>query len=248
MTPLVIAAAQTVSVAGDIAANLARHGDFIALAGRHGVQLLVFPELSLTGYELKLAAELALRPDSPLLHGLQRQAAEQGLLAVVGVPLLDQDERCTIGAVVLGGADGPATYAKQHLHGDEQSYFAAGKNKTYLAVQDVRVALAICADVTHPEHAAQAAAAGADLYVAGMVLTANGYHAETQLLQGYSAEHGMGVLMANHGGATGGWNVVGRSGFWIEGNLLVDAPGDGECLVIARRDAGRWSGALATPG
>ena len=45
-----IAAAQAPSVAGDIAANIAIHLRFIAAAQAEGVQLLVFPELSLCGY------------------------------------------------------------------------------------------------------------------------------------------------------------------------------------------------------
>ncbi|HJR33258.1 MAG TPA: nitrilase-related carbon-nitrogen hydrolase, partial [Pseudomonas sp.] len=49
MTTLTIAAAQSISVAGDLAANIARHLRFMQVAAEQGVQLLVFPELSLTG-------------------------------------------------------------------------------------------------------------------------------------------------------------------------------------------------------
>src|SRR5262245_53260102 len=55
-----IAAAQVPSVRGDIDANIAIHAAAMAAAARHGVTVLVFPELSLTGYEPDLAAELAM--------------------------------------------------------------------------------------------------------------------------------------------------------------------------------------------
>lgn len=51
-----IAAAQIPSRRGDIDANLATHATAMAAASRHGVSVLVFPELSLTGYEPTLAA------------------------------------------------------------------------------------------------------------------------------------------------------------------------------------------------
>lgn len=52
--PLRIAAAQSTSVAGDITANMLIHTRFINAAHQAGVALLVFPELSLCGYELPL--------------------------------------------------------------------------------------------------------------------------------------------------------------------------------------------------
>nr|BFE89615.1 hypothetical protein GCM10020185_01510 [Pseudomonas brassicacearum subsp. brassicacearum] len=53
----------------------------------------------------------------------------------------------------------------------------------------------------------------------------------------------MTVLMANHGGATGGWESAGRSAIWgPDGSLLAAAPGTGELLVIARRDVNGWVG------
>ncbi|MNN86913.1 hypothetical protein D3C81_2043910 [compost metagenome] len=76
-----------------------------------------------------------------------------------------------------------------------------------------------------------------------MLITEGGYAADSALLQGYAREHGMLVLMANHGGATGGWESAGRSAIWAaDGRLLAAAPGTGDALVIARRQAALWRG------
>lgn len=64
---ITLAVAQTISIPKDINANIALHLQFMALAARQGVQLLVFPELSLTGYELDAAAQLAIKLDDPRL-------------------------------------------------------------------------------------------------------------------------------------------------------------------------------------
>ncbi|MNV32548.1 NAD synthetase [compost metagenome] len=106
MLPLTIAAAQSISIAGDLAGNIARHQRFIAAAAEQGVQLLVFPELSLTGYERGLAAELAIVPDAAVLQPLREVARAVGVTAVVGMPIrLPDNPSVLIGALVLG-ADG----------------------------------------------------------------------------------------------------------------------------------------------
>ena len=76
-----------------------------------------------------------------------------------------------------------------------------------------------------------------------MLISEGGYATDSALLQGYAAEHGLVVLMANHGGPSGGWACAGRSAIWgADGQVLAAAPGVGDALVIARRDGGRWTG------
>ncbi|WP_095143322.1 MULTISPECIES: carbon-nitrogen hydrolase family protein [unclassified Pseudomonas] len=246
MTTLTIAAAQSISMAGDLQANIARHQHLIQAAAEHGVQLLVFPELSLTGYERGLAAELAIAPHSTVLQPLRDLAREVGVTAVVGMPIrLSVDGPVLIGALVLAADGSLGVYSKQHLHPGEEVAFAPGSGGSLLTMADDRVALAVCADFSHASHAAEAANNGANIYAAGVLITPGGYGADAAQLQGYAGEHSMVVLMANHGGATGGWESAGRSAIWAaDGSLLAADPGVGESLVIARRTAGLWSGAV----
>jgi len=244
MTAPVFAAAQSISVAGDLRANLARHQRFMQAAAEQGVQLLVFPELSLTGYERSLAAELAILPEDAVLQPLRDLAQALGLTAVVGMPIrLSADAPVLIGALVLGADGSLGVYSKQHLHPGEEVAFAPGHGGSTLTMGQDRIALAVCADFSHASHAAAAAGQGATLYAAGVLITEGGYVPDTTLLQGYAREHAMTVLMANHGGVTGGWESAGRSAIWgPDGSLLAAAPGTGELLVIARRDVNGWAG------
>ena len=248
MTPLIIAAAQSVSIAGDLAANIVWHQRFMQVAAEQGVQLLVFPELSLTGYERGLAAELAIAPDARVLQPLRDLAREVGVTAVVGMPIrLSEDSPVLIGALVLGADGSLGIYSKQHLHPGEEVAFAPGTGGPTLTVGADTVALAVCADFSHPSHAAAAAQQGAGLYAAGVLITENGYAPDTALLQGYASHHSMAVLMANHGGATGGWESAGRSAIWASGgSLIAAAPGTGNLMVVARRDAEGWQGQIVT--
>lgn len=244
MSTLTIAAAQSFSLAGDILGNIVRHGRFIEAAAEQGVELLVFPELSLTGYEGQDAAALAIDPQDAVLQPLRDLARELGVTAVVGMPIrLEGSVSALIGALVLGADGSLGVYSKQHLHTGEERFFAPGFGGPTLRIGGEVVALAVCADFTHASHAAAAADQGANLYAAGVLISDKGYAVDTAILQGYARQHSMAVLMANHGGLTGGWQSAGRSGIWSEdGSLIVAASGTGDLLVVAQRNDGAWQG------
>ena len=244
MTALTLAAAQSISIAGDVPANIERHLALMRAAAEHGVQLLVFPELSLTGYEPSLAAELAIAPDHTVLKPLRDRAQALRLTTVVGMPVrLTPEAGVVIGALVLGAEGGLAVYTKQHLHPGEEAAFVPGQGGAPLECGDNRVALAVCADFSHASHPRRAAEAGATVYAAGVLISEGGYATDSALLQGYAVEHGLLVVMANHGGPSGGYACAGRSAIWgCDGSLLAAASGVGDALVIARREGWRWAG------
>ena len=253
MSTLTIAAAQSISIAGDLAANIQRHLRFIEVAAGQGIELLVFPELSLTGYEGEVAAALAIDPHDAVIQPLRDLAKTLGVTAVVGMPVrADKPSSVWIGALVLGADGSLGVYSKQHLHTGEERIFAAGMGGATLRIGGDKVALAVCADFNHASHAAAAAGQGANLYAAGVLISEKGYEPDSVLLQGYARQHSMAVLMANHGGLTGGWQSAGRSAIWSEaGELVVSAAGAGDCLVVAQRRDGDWSGrvvAVEMPG
>ncbi|VXC60816.1 Carbon-nitrogen hydrolase family protein [Pseudomonas sp. 8Z] len=244
MTDLDLCAAQYCSVAGDLDANIDRHLQVMRLAAEQGVTFLLFPELSLTGYEPSLALALVQTPDTARLQPLRELAKQLRMTTQVGLPLrCDARDSILIGALFFG-ADGTQTiYTKQHLHAGEERVFSPGAGGAPLLIGDERIALSICADFTHASHARAAAKSGAGIYATSVLISESGYPRDSELLQGYAAELSLGVLMANHGGPSGGWACAGRSAFWAPGGqLVVSAVGTGDCLVIARRRQGIWQG------
>ncbi|MFS2158825.1 carbon-nitrogen hydrolase family protein [Pseudomonas sp. Pseusp122] len=239
---LKIAAAQSTSIAGDIQANVQRHVQFMQAAIEQGVQFLMFPELSLSGYESSLARAVAIDSDDARLLPLRELAAQSGMITVVGGPLKTADDRILIGALIIDGAGRISVYTKQHLHPGEELTYTPGQGGPLLALGDERLAMAVCADFSEPDHARRAAVAGADFYMASVLVSKGGYATDSRILRGYAAEHGMAVLMANHGGATGGWVSAGRSAFWAQDGTQVGAAnGPGDLLLIVERDAQGWS-------
>lgn len=243
---LTIAAAQSQSLPGDIARNVAHHLRFARIAAEHGAVLLIFPELSLIGYELALAASYPLLPDSPALNPLRRLAESARMVVVAGAPLPGARGFLHIAAFAVHPDGSVQTYTKEHVHSSEEPVFTSGPGGPPLHVADTVVALAICRDASQPQHAAKAAAGGAKVYAAGVMVDDPGYPRKITLLQKYASEHRMAVLMANYSGTTGGSLSAGRSAIWSDdGQVVAASRGTGECLVIGHKDDnGAWHGAV----
>lgn len=244
MNHLSIAAAQSFSVAGDVRSNAQRHLRFAELAAAQRVQLVVFPELSLTGYELALAKDRVVAADDSALQPLRSLAAHAGLTIVVGAPVMGRSGT-HIGALAFSPDGSALQYTKVHVHESEMPHFAAGDGGPLIHLGDSQVALAICRDAAFPEHASRAAQSGAGLYVASVMIDEADYLRKSKLLAGYALGHSMPILMANYSGETGGMVSAGRSTIWSEGGSVVAASSAAEeCLVIARRQNGAWSGTV----
>ena len=240
---LIIAAAQSASIPGDIARNIACHVRIAAIAAEQATQLLVFPELSLTGYELSLARAHIIRPDAAELEPLRRLAREARMTISAGGPMLNDRGQLHITAFVFKPDGSIATHTKQHVHQSEEHVFTSGPGGPTLQVADASVALAICADASNPTHASNAAARGANAYAVGSMITEDAYARKTALLKNYAMEHRMAVLLANYSGVTGGEESAGKSAIWSEdGQLVAACRGTEEALVVGTKQDNHWMG------
>ena len=237
ITTRALAVAQTTPVAGDVAANVAQHLELAREAVEAGAQLVLFPELSLTGYELPRARELAFAPDDARLAPLRALAAEARVTLIAGAPLL-VDGHLHIAAFVLKPDRQIEHYTKRKLGTfppeaardsvdggagvppPEPTLFTAGARDPLIPHLLHTAAVAICADIGDPAHPAQAAARGADTYLASMFVIPSDFAGESAALSRYAARHGMAVAFANFGGPSGGLRAAGRSGFWTEDGTL----------------------------
>jgi len=234
-----LAAAQSPSIAGDIDANVGIHLRFIAAAHAEGVELLLFPELSLCGYELPLLRDCLLTPDDERLAPLRNAAMATGMRIIAGAPAGDDRDALPCIAAFSFQPDGTSTvYRKQYLHPGEELYARPGPMGAHCQqLNGQRYAQAICADATHYQHAADAVADGAAIYLAGVLISAAGYANDAAKLQRYAGDFGMGVLMANHAAPSGGYAAAGRSAWWrADGALGAEVAGSGSALLIVDKD------------
>ncbi|MGM7774505.1 carbon-nitrogen hydrolase family protein [Arthrobacter sp. KNU-44] len=214
---LPIAIVQYQAVPGGVVANVASHAELATEAGRQGARLILFPELSLTGYDLQLLDE----PESWVtqtddrLEPLRSAARLTGAVIVVGGALRDRDGTGRLASIVLDPGSSRDRHAfKTHLHDKEHEYFTAGNGALLIGVNDWTVALAICLDAAHPTHAAEAAATNAHVYALAALYT-HGQERRLDLHLGSRAmDNSLYTALANHAGAGTDWTSCGGSGTW----------------------------------
>jgi predicted amidohydrolase len=169
-TPLKIGLAQIDSRLGDVERNAERHLDWIQQAREAGVDLLVFPELSLTGYRLlHLTPRVALTAGSPVLRRLAEAA---GPMRVV-VGFVEEGEKGLYNSAVLLGGGEPdrigALHRKLYLptYGifQEERFFSAGRRLDTADLPWGKAGVLICEDLWHPDLARRLAVAGAKLLI-----------------------------------------------------------------------------------
>jgi predicted amidohydrolase len=219
------AVAQPACTALDVSANVVAHAVLIRAAA---ARVVVFPELSLTGYELN--ADL-LDPADPRLSPLVGACAMTGATALVGAPVAGPH----IATLAVDRDGVRVAYRKMHPGGGE-SRFRPGPAPAVLTVAGWRLGLAICRDTGVPGHPAATAALGIDAYLAGLVDHPYGDVVRERRAHDIATGHRVWVGFAGFAGPTGSPypETAGRSGIWApDGTALARAGRDPNELVRA---------------
>ena len=237
-----LAAAQTVPIVGNIDRNVADHIRVVEVAGRAGAEVVVFPELSLTGYVLESVRDLAISPSDPRLDPLVESASDAGLTIVAGAPLLIA-ETIHIGAIILAPTGAREVYTKHYLGHGEERFVTPGVLDPIVSLGTHRGAVCVCADANQPAHSEAAAARGADTYLVSSLIVAEEFDRKTAALQDYARSFEMTVVFANYGGTAGDLVGAGGSTVWsARGDVVVRALGADTALAVATMTDDVWSG------
>jgi predicted amidohydrolase len=236
MSRFTIAAAQSSSIKGAIARNVRRHAELAEAARTHGADVVVFPELSLTGYEPTIAADVAVEANDSALRPLEEIADSSQVVILAGCPLRSGSGKPYVGMLIFQPGREVAVYRKRFVHSSEEPYFTASDDTVVFSACATTIGVAICADIKNPVHAADAARQGAKIYAAGVAKTPEEMAAAEATMAAHAKQHGMLTVMANHAAPTGGFTMAGRSAIWDEaGGLIVQAAGPGEWIVLAEK-------------
>ncbi|HEX4707331.1 MAG TPA: nitrilase-related carbon-nitrogen hydrolase [Candidatus Udaeobacter sp.] len=150
-----IAVAQISCSLGDPDANLLKVRDFSRRAKEVGAELIVFPEMTDTGYSMPVIQKHAARWTSGFVPGLQEIAKDTSIAIVSGVS--ERDSSCIYNTQVLVDSDGntAAKYRKTHLYAvapvEEQTCFAPGDTFATFALGGLQFGFSICYDLRFPE-------------------------------------------------------------------------------------------------
>jgi NAD+ synthase (glutamine-hydrolysing) len=237
-----LALAQINTVVGDLDGNRARILERLGEARSRGADVVLFPELAVTGYPPE---DLLLRPGflraaERSLHEIAREC--RGIAALVGTPHFDRDlsNAC---AICVGG-EIRAIYRKRFLPNygvfDEARYFAAGRDLFLLEHGEALIGPTICEDLWQPgPPATELALAGAQLIAN---ISASPFHVgkereREEMLKTRARDNACFVAFCN---LVGGQDELIFDGHSVvlddEGTVLARAPGFEECLLVVDVD------------
>ena len=150
-----VAAAQISCSLGEPKANLLKVRDFSRRAKDAGVELIVFPEMTDTGYSMSVIQSHASSWNDGFVPGLQEIAAKLSIAIVCGVS--EQDGTSIYNSLIFVDRQGNvgAKYRKTHLYAvapvEEQKCFASGDTFGSFALGELRFGFSICYDLRFPE-------------------------------------------------------------------------------------------------
>lgn len=226
----------------DVAGNLQRLQRLVPEAG--DAELLVLPEMFLTGYNIgaQAAAALAEDQDGPSAQFIAALAKRAGMAIVYGYPERSADGR-VFNAVQLIDAHGlrVCNYRKTHLFGElDHSMFSAGEDDCPLVeLNGWKLGLLICYDVEFPENTRRLALAGAELI---LVPTANmvpfDFVADVTV-RARAFENQCYLAYANYCGREGAIEYCGQSSLTAPDGQRIALAGQDEALIIGTLDRQR---------
>lgn len=240
MTPLRIALYQgPCGVPGNPADRLAALDRAAARSAAAGAELLVTPELFLTGYAVGDAvATLAQRADGPASRTVARTAVQHRIAIAHGYP--ERSGRAVYNAVRLTGPDGRALadYRKTHLYGTfEKSCFSPGGEPVVQAeLAGLRLGLLICYDVEFPEAVRAHALAGTELLLVPTALMHPYEFVAQSLVPVRAWENQLYIAYTNRCGREGEFTFTGLSALAAPDGTVPARAGSGAQLLFADVD------------
>jgi NAD+ synthase (glutamine-hydrolysing) len=240
MQPFRVALAQINTVVGDLDGNVERVKSALARAEKHRPDLVVFPELTLSGYPPE---DLLLKPSflAAARKALDDVAAEVGeVVVVVGFP--DRDADVYNAAAVIREGEVRHVYRKRYLPNysvfDENRYFQTGAEIPVYALGDVIFGVTICEDIWFPGEPLTAQALFGDAQLA-VNLSASPYHAgkghdRERMVATRAEDNAVVVAFCNQVGGQDELVFDGRSFVFDEdGGLIARGAAFVEDLVVA---------------
>ncbi len=170
MREVTVATVQFEPKLGEPEDNLVKMSEFVSkIASQQKVDLIIFPELVTSGYELGVRfTEVAQRVPGPSINLMAQRAAEYGVYIAFGLVTKEKVESVIFNSAVMVGPDGElvGAYNKVHLRGEERMAFREGYRFPVFDTEIGSIGLMLGWDLAFPEVARSMALDGAELICA----------------------------------------------------------------------------------
>jgi predicted amidohydrolase len=218
-----------------VAERLERLGLAMAGAAADGAELLICPELYMSGYNVgKALSERAEPADGPFAAGVAELARRRGVAVIYGFPEIDNRRLYNSVACISAVGEPLAVHRKRLLPpGPESDYFDVGAGDTLCKVGDFSVAIVICYEAEFPEAVRSATLAGAQLVAAPTALSEVWPDIANRMMPTRALENGVYLAYANHSGEEDGLRYLGGSCIIDPNGKELARAGAGEELITA---------------
>ena len=244
---MILASAQTQPNPRDIRQNLDQHYQLVERAAKEGAELIVFPEMSLTGYEREKASDLSFSLIDPRLDKLRSLADKHRIIIIAGAPV-KINEKLHIGSLIIKPNSATSLYTKQHLHNGEEQFFSpSAEYNPLINLQNEKISFAICADIDHSIHPKKAKKVLSSIYIPSIFFSKSGISDAHSKLSNYAKKHSLSILMSNFSGTSNGIQSGGRSAFWnAQGDLVKQLDENADGLLVVKKENDSWLGSIMT--
>ncbi len=208
-----ISLAQIQSAPREVELNIKKHVYYVKKAIAQKADFIVFPELSLTGYEPTLAKKLALKINDARLNIFQDLSQANNITICIGAPTIAENDTC-ISMIIFQPQQERKLYSKKYLHPDEEPFFVSGENLPPLNIKGHKIALAICYELAIPKHSAEAVNNGGEIYLASVAKFASGVEKARETLSVIAKKYKITTLMVNAVGPADNGICAGSSSVW----------------------------------
>jgi predicted amidohydrolase len=240
---MILASAQTCPEKDNIDKNLEQHYALCEKAIDLQADLIVFPELSISGYEREEAYNYFFTPDDARLIQLKKTAIAGKITIIAGAPIKIKTD-LFIGSFIFSPAGNISIYTKQYLHeGEDYFYKSSFDFNPQLDIENQKISLGICADVENIKHVRAARNTGSKIYVLSVFYSSASIQGLHEKLNNFAREYRLNIILSNFYGECYNMEAGGKSAFWANnGSKIAELdtchPG---ILVVENTDSG-WIG------
>jgi predicted amidohydrolase/predicted GNAT family acetyltransferase len=216
-----ICIAQTKSEKGKVQENIQNHLRIIQLGIKSKVDLIIFPELSITNYEPGLAKELAIDIENSIFNPFQERSDKNEVTIGIGIPT-KASGGINISMLIFRPNKKRIVYSKQILHTDELPYFVCGNDQVILNIKRNKIAIGICYETLQRDHFLNANQKGAGIYIVSVAKPKGGVEKAYKHFPKIAKEFNTPILMSNCVGSCDNFMSVGQSAIWNKNGKLIE--------------------------
>lgn len=237
-----LASAQIESETGQIEQNLNQHYQMVEFAISKAARLILFPEMSITGYCREEGVRLAFEKNDLRLNRLQELSNRGNIVIIVGAPIIIEGQ-LHIGAFILSPNKSIQIYTKHYLHDGEELYYSPSmKYNPSIKIGGDKISLAICADINNPAHPHEAKINQSTFYLPSIFFSSSGVQEGNNLLEKYAKEYSLNILMSNYCGYNWDMKAGGKSSFWDStGNRIAELKVEKSGMILIDNEEGKWT-------